>query len=955
MTDKPLKTSRPLAAIMLGLLGTLIVLAAFWAGLDTGPELSSLDMRFELTDAELPNNILHVNIDDGSLEYVGRWPWPREKLAAIIDVLTDCGAKAVVVDLILSEYQLVRYEAQDDDLYEGSDKEVLSQGAPPQPIYDDSILAGSLSRAGNVFLATHISVTRQSSRTLDTYEAVSRFMSDKPDIDRQEIFDNLPGNRVDLSKAYLRKRAANAMKQFAVEADRLGDIPIRSGQMFPPLVTFVESAAGVGCVAYLPDPDKLVRRTPLLFKSGGDVYPQFAAALALRELADRHGGMEPVAADKSSLTVRCKDGTRRRIPLDSDGAMMIRWPRQAIGTDTYGLEHIPAATVVKIRMEKDAAELNSSRIQGLRMQFLQLAQALPEKKEIKDLYWQRHAPLVEQFDKAYSERISFEGSLYKTMLFRPSTAPDSRKLDELKKIETDVQKRLEDVRASLTEILRRPGNIEIFLGKPTSSDDPAERRKYLKRLEHAEELLALETQLLANNREIERNITRLTDELKPKIAGKICMLGATGEGVPDFVATPMGHLTPGVFVHSNIINTILSGQFVYPAGMPANTLTILFAGVLISFLAATRPILQSAPLSLLAAIGYAVANALVLFAWWGIWLALAAPLAAMFVSFLFVTGFRQLTEERAKRQIRDRFAKSLSPALVEQLLSDPQLASPGGRSTELTCMFSDLAGFTPLSESLGPQETVKLLNRYFDGVTDIVQNRCSGYLNKFLGDGLFVLFGVPIKLSDHPSRAIDAALMCQEAAADLNESLASEMSRDIKLKVRIGIHSGQAMFGNCGSTEREDYTAIGDCVNLSARLESANKFFGTRIIVSRHAWGLCDREEIVTRPLGRVFITGVKNSLNVLEVIGPISEIGRSHRQAIAHFAQAMELISNRRFADALKELRRADELHPGDSATKTYLDICDQCVAWGSEIDAWPAEAKTSGGVVRLAWPERE
>ena len=107
-----MKTARPLAAFLIGLLGTLLILIAFWIGLDPRTELRALDMRFGLTDAPLPDDILHVDIDDGSLEAVGRWPWDRQKFAAIIDVLKDCGAKAVMVDLILDEPQRLRYESQ---------------------------------------------------------------------------------------------------------------------------------------------------------------------------------------------------------------------------------------------------------------------------------------------------------------------------------------------------------------------------------------------------------------------------------------------------------------------------------------------------------------------------------------------------------------------------------------------------------------------------------------------------------------------------------------------------------------------------------------------------------------------------------------------------------------------------------------------------------------------------
>ncbi|MCP4378416.1 MAG: CHASE2 domain-containing protein, partial [bacterium] len=367
----------------------------------------------------------------------------------------------------------------------------------------------------------------------------------------------------------------------------------------------------------------------------------------------------------------------------------------------------------------------------------------------------------------------------------------------------------------------------------------------------------MEAKLQQENLELDANIKSLTDKLRPMIANKICVLGTTATEAPDIIPTPLGPRTPSVFVHSHILNTILSNNFVYQAGMLTNTLVIAFSGILISLLAATRPILQASPLSILAAIGYALFNIFIVFAWWGIWLAFVAPLAAMLLTFLFVTCFRQLTEERAKRHIRNMFAQTLSPVLVDRLLADPSLASPGGRKTELTSMFSDLAGFTPLSASLGPHETVALLNRYFDGITDIVQNQCGGYLNKFLGDGVFILFGVPIFEPDHPSRAIDAAWLCQAEVEKLNEKLAAELGGKVKLKVRIGIHSGEAIFGNCGSTDKTDFTAIGDCVNLSARLESANKFFGTRIIVSDHAWSLCDRQHLLVRPLGDVFITGV--------------------------------------------------------------------------------------------------
>ena len=959
MVYRPLRTSRPLAAFLLGLLGTLFILIAFWTGLDPRTELRALDMRFGLTDAPLPDDILHVDIDDGSLELVGRWPWPRQKLAAIVDVLHDCGAKAVMVDLILNEPAKLRFEAPAYDVYAGSDREILSQ-TRPLPIFDDTIFASSLARAGNVFLAMHVNLTEQTSSALETYDEVSQFMSDNPNADLRAVLKGVPGDRADIQKAYLHHQSLTAMKRFAIPADRVGDLDIRSRRMASPLAMFSTSAAGAGCVNYLPDADKLVRRTPLFFQGNGHIYPQFAVALALKELESRHGGLAYMKADKSSFTIGCTDGAERMIPLDSNGFMLIRWPRKAIGTSTYGLNHIPAGAVVRLWQAKNKRRLNANRIQGLRVQFINMGKALPDDEEIKELYHERYIEGSKHLDMAYLERIVAEQKWRMTSLFTPSEIPDPAILDELRVKEEGIQNKLEEDLASLTAKLREPGNLEIFLGKPPAegttrpaADSPA-RQAFLKAMAQVKESRALETELQQKNLQIESNVRSLIDELRPKIAGKICMLGATSTGVPDFAPTPLGPLTPGVIVHTNIINTILSGHFVYPAGMWTNTLVIVLTGVLVSLIAATRPILQAAPLSLLVAVSYAAFNALVVFAWWSIWVAFIAPLGAMLLSFLFVTGFRQLTEERAKRHIRGMFSQALSPTLVDRLLSDPSLASLGGRNTELTCMFSDLAGFTPLSESLGPHGTVALLNRYFDGVTDIVQNRCGGYLNKFLGDGVFVLFGAPVFEPDHPSRAVDAALLCQIEVGNLNEALAGELGGEVRLRVRIGIHSGEAMVGNCGSTQRMDYTAIGDCVNLSARLESANKFFGTRIIASTHAWSLCERDNLLVRPLGNVFITGVRNSLDILEVVGPIDEVDESDRQAIAHFSEAIDLIAQRQFAEARTLLQQADQLRPDDTPTEIYLDICSRCVAQGPEIEDWPAECKTEGGVVRLAWPAK-
>jgi len=951
-----------MAAFLLGLAGTLLVLSAHLAGIDSSLELQALDLRFGFSNAPTADNILHVDIDDGSLIEVGHWPWPRAYLAGVIDILSECGAKVVLVDLLYTDPQKVRYESPVHEVYYGGEDEIISQ-EPPKPVFDDAILASSVRRAGNVSIAMHIQFRSQP--PLPFHKEVGEILSAEPETNLASVLRKLSVEKAytdDVRQAYLHHRSLAAIRRFAIRGDD-DTSGLKSGDVELPLVTLASAAAGSGFVNFFADPDKIVRRTPLLAIGDSDVYPQFAFALAARMFGDQYGGLERITHTEGQITIHCKDGTQRTIPLDSTGYMLVNWPRQAIaeGAPTFGLEHISAGRMMRIWLTKRKRRLNADRIKAFRVQFINLGRQIPEDEAIKKLYYQlANEDLIEQFDDVCRKRRAAEAAVQRTILYDPARASDRTLLNRLRQTEAKMQTAREQALDSLITKLRSPGTLEFFLGRPASvsATQPAanspEFKAFEENLARAKELFAMEDRLKQENARIDQKVRIWIEELKPVIAGKICLIGATAEGVPDFVPTAAGPRTPGVVMHSNVINTILSGSFISTAGTWGNIAAILLAGAVISLVAATRPILQAAPLSLAVAGAYAIFNVAAVFAWWSVFLVVIAPLWAMLVSFLFVTAFRQLTEERAKRQIRDMFAHALSPALVDRLLEDPSLADLGGHRTELTCMFSDLAGFTPLSESLGPQETVALLNRYFDGVTEIVQNRCGGYLNKFLGDGIFVFFGAPVFQADHPSRAVDAALQCQTAVAELNEALSRELGNKVKLRVRIGIHSGEAMVGNCGSTQRMDYTAIGDCVNLSARLESANKFFGTGIMISRHAWGLCERDDLFTRPLGDVFITGVRDSLEVREVVGTAAELDDSRQRGLSLFAEAMGLVYHGRFADALVLLEQCDELIPGDPPTGIYLDICRQCIAHPS-ADTWPEDCKTQGGVVRLAWPEEQ
>ena len=1019
MIQKPVKISRPIPAFLLGLVGVLAVLVCHLAGLDRRAELHGLDLRLRYASNAPPSrDIVHVDIDDGSLAELGRWPWPRERLAGIIYVLTQCGARTVVLDIIMPEPQKVRYVSAAGEIY-GGDESVYFGDAPPVPVFDDAVLAGAISRGASVFLPMHIDFARYSKPllqgrvekalasdlTLTAAQVARRLNRAEKDVETvlararknavnarvkailtraptahlsaviQAVLPDLASHKTSeerdlVQKAYLRYRAINALERFSVPDARVKELPIRFGPTVPPLVTLAQTAKGSGFVTVEPDEDGVVRRIPLLGRSDGRLYPQLAFALAGYELARSHSGMFTLSADASSVTIHLPNGLGRRLPVDEDGFLLIHWARGSwLNANTrHGSRHIPAAAVAAVWEEERKLNKIDDLRHGLCVKFLKLGRALPS-GELETLYWE-FMDQTGKLDQAYQERLAAERRALKDALYRPSQAHDAQALDEPRRKENEIDARVRAAAEKLVAELRKAGRLELFLAKPAgaapaSPKTPASKsapdvnsaqaaRQYRQAMEsyrkvsvQARQTLDLIDGLPAERERIEAGLGKLTRELQPLVAGKICMIGSTATGAADFVPTPLSGRTPGVVVNANIANTILSGAFIRQFPHAAALVIILAIGALVCAIAATRPVVQAGTLSALVAVGYVAFNVLVVFGLWKVWLVVVAPLAAILAGFLLVTAYRQLTEERAKRRIRDMFAHALSPVLVDRLFEDPSLAELGGHNRTLSCLFSDLAGFTALSERLGPDGTVRVLNQYFDCSTEVIQSRWGGYLNKYLGDGIFAFFGAPVHQEDHATRAVQAAVDCQQALASLNESLAAEFG-GVRLSMRVGITTGEAMVGNCGSTQRMDYTAIGECVNLASRLESANKYFGTRILVADRAWRACGHDNLLARPLGEVIIVGIREPVRIWEVLGNADDAGPELRRAYADFARGMELFVARQFAAARELFEKTRASANGDGPARIYRDLCDELAARSPAAD-WPGKDVNSDGITRI------
>jgi adenylate cyclase len=343
---------------------------------------------------------------------------------------------------------------------------------------------------------------------------------------------------------------------------------------------------------------------------------------------------------------------------------------------------------------------------------------------------------------------------------------------------------------------------------------------------------------------------------------KIVLVGSTAAGLNDVFPSPFGSAgaMPGMQVHASVADNVLSDRFLRPLGWRA-TLLAAIVGAMVVGLAA---VLVNVWLTGLVAAVVAGAIVWLGFSFFdrGLWLELTTPVLAVAVATFSGVTYQWVVEGREKRKVKRLFSRYVAPDVYRQLLEDPARARLGGQRREMTVLFSDIRGFTTVSERGQPEDIVSQLNEYFSRMVDVLFAH-KGTLDKFVGDMVMALYGAPIEDEQHADHAVTSAVAMVEELRLLNARWASEGRPP--LDIGIGINSGEMVAGNIGSDTIMSYTVIGDQVNLGARLESLNKEYGTRIIISESTrQRLKGRYDI--RPLGDVVVKGKTQPVAIFEV-----------------------------------------------------------------------------------------
>lgn len=361
---------------------------------------------------------------------------------------------------------------------------------------------------------------------------------------------------------------------------------------------------------------------------------------------------------------------------------------------------------------------------------------------------------------------------------------------------------------------------------------------------------------------------QLLDGEKPLIdpavfKDKIVFVGLSASGLGDVFVTPFGSTErmPGIQVHASMADSLLSNHFIRPASDGSRILALSIVALSVGVLTAFLPLTTAA-----------IATTALLAAWvWmtvtefrsGLWLNLVEPLSAGAMALFAGTAYQYFVEDREKRKVRKLFSRYVSKDVYAELLAHPERAELGGARRDMSVLFSDIRGFTNVTEQGEPEAIVGQLNEYFAKMVEVVFGY-SGTVDKFVGDMVMALFGAPLDDDGHAEHAVKAARQMVEELAVLNRRWASEGRP--QLDIGIGINSGEMIAGNIGSSSIMSYTVIGDNVNLGSRLESLNKEYRTRIIISD-----ATRSRLTgsyeTRPLGDVIVKGKTRPVSIHEVI----------------------------------------------------------------------------------------
>jgi len=935
MFGKPVASVRLMAA-MVGVIAVVVVVAFI--------RVDPLDLqnRFRLIWSDLcfrmrrppraSEAITHIDIDNRSISEIGRWPWPRTIHAELVDTLNDLGARLIVFDVEFSEpsrphvnEDYVRAELADGvlaafdslralvEVEDAESTDELARAAADARAdvehrlaevvtNPDVDFAAAVRRAGNVILAYSLQAETPAYHATagrEKLRALEHLLSARPDAGAAEAAgaSGIPESDLD-----------NWLEQFretflvGLALDFMAANPEDTAADF---VAHIQPATSGG-TAILPAAFNAAGARRLVVGAsavdGNSTWRHEAAGalvpiLALARSA-RGFGFTNTQADPA-------DGVFRRLrPIDTLAGEPVMYLGLAAACEYLG---VPPE---EVRLPGDGSVVLSGTEHPERGE-RSIVMRVDSKSSVTINWPQspsrgyfdtfKHVPYVAVIDLA---RVRSE------LDRRFEQADAGYRMGRLARNEAELRARglpsdelAMEIKRERTSLIRALERMAKRGRNQILAEDDAKRRADLER-----EIRPLEEHI-DHIAELEARRNKLEEFLRPRVAGALCIVGAAFTAGTDFHPTPVEPAMPGAGLVSAVANMVITRQFVQVAGSHSALVIAGLMGVIVVAIGVSMRPLKA----LGACAGFvfmACLAAFLAFDGAGLLYDVSGGIMASAAGFLAVVTYREFAEERHKRFIRHAFEHYLSPEVVGQLVRDPSALSLGGQKREVTILFGDLQGFTRFAEGMSPSEVVDFLNRFLGILTDAVMD-CGGYLDKYEGDAILAVFGAPVATENHAVDACRCAVALQRGLSEIE--LAGK-----PVHCRVGICTGEVVVGNIGSRERFDYTVIGDTVNVAARLEAANKCFGTRMMISAETAGHLP-ESFRLRRLGRLRLEGRDEPMEAHELLADqtvVMETYEPFNQGVAAFEAGTLEEAASHFAEAIKA-------HLDDGAAAAFLDKC--------------------------------
>lgn len=413
---------------------------------------------------------------------------------------------------------------------------------------------------------------------------------------------------------------------------------------------------------------------------------------------------------------------------------------------------------------------------------------------------------------------------------------------------------------------------------------------------------------------------------KDNFANKIVLIGTTNILHQDFKPTPFFasqdyvqiRSTYGIEIWANVINTMLQEKYIVRLPAWQTAVVILFIGALVSYISLRFSLIKSLIFVGVSGIAYIFIST-ILFVNHDIWINIIAPVITIPLTYAVIFTYRYTIENKQRAVIKHLFQYYLHPSVVNELLKNPEGVKLGGVKKELTVFFSDIAGFTTISETIDPEQLVELINIYLTDMSDVII-KYEGTIDKYEGDAVMAFFGAPLDLEKHATLACYAAIESQKHLKDLRKKFLANGWPEIN--ARIGINTGRVVVGNMGGENRFDYTVLGDDVNLASRLEGANKLYSTNMMIGERTYEFA-KDEVVTRELDVIRVKGKSRPVKVYELIARKDDIDGNTIELLKQFNNGLNAYKDQEWHKAMEYFIKAARVDQNDGPVQLYINRC--------------------------------